>query len=252
MSVFVENGCGRVSLKIAFSPIESMKVQVIQGPKPLLKAGGIHIVVDVIRAFTVAHIAMAQGADQIRLVESIPTAFALKGQSPEYILAGERDGLPVPGFDLPNSPYKFSQLNLKGKTLILKTTYGTEAALHALHGAQVFVAGFINAKKTALFVKHLEANTHQKIITIIASHPTSDEDLACAQYIQGLITGHNQITVEEVTRRIQMSDCAKKFQDRSQTAFDPRDLEICAKESDSAVVLRVANGQFPTIKRAVV
>jgi 2-phosphosulfolactate phosphatase len=250
--VFVENGCGRVSLEAPFFPIEAMKVQIIQGPKPLLRDGGIHIVVDVIRAFTVAHIAMAQGAHQIRLVESIPTAFALKGQSPESILAGERDGLPVPGFDLPNSPYKFSQLNLEGKTLILKTTYGTEAALHALHGAQAFVAGFINAKKTALFVKHLETNTHEKIITIIASHPTSDEDLACAQYMQGLITGRNQITVEEVTRRIRMSDCAKKFHDQSQTAFDPRDLEICAKESDSAVVLRVAKDIFPTIKKAVV
>jgi 2-phosphosulfolactate phosphatase len=229
-----------------------MEIHIIQGSKTPLEAGGIHIVIDVIRAFTVAHIAIAQGAHQIRLVDTIAAAFALKGQSPEYILAGERDGLPVPGFDLPNSPYKFSQLNLKGKTLILKTTYGTEAALHALHGAQVFVAGFINAKITALYVKQLEANNQKKIITIIASHPTSDEDLACAQYIQGLITGHNQITVEEVTRRIQMSECAKKFQDRSQTAFDPRDLEICAKESDSAVVLRVAKGQFPTIKRAVV
>jgi len=229
-----------------------MKVQIIQGPKPLLKAGGFHIVVDVIRAFTVAHVAMTQGARQIRLVESISTALALKRQNPEYLLAGERDGLPVPGFDLPNSPYTLSKLNLQGKTLILKTTYGTEAALNALQGAHVFVAGFINAKITALYVKQLAANNQKKSITIIASHPTSDEDLACAQYIQDLITGRNRITVAEVTKRIRMSDCARKFYDRSKTAFDPRDLEICSKESDSAMVLCVTKAKVPTIERLVI
>jgi 2-phosphosulfolactate phosphatase len=226
-----------------------MKVQIIQGPKAPLEAGGIHIVIDVIRAFTVAHIAIAQGAHQIRLVDTIATAFALKRQNPEYILAGERDGLPVPGFNLPNSPYTLSKLKLQGKTLILKTTYGTEAALNVLQGAHVFVAGFINAKITALYVKQLASNNQKKTITIIASHPTSDEDLACAQYIQGLITGRNKITVAEVTKRIRMSDCARKFYDRSQTAFDPRDLEICSKESDSAVVLRVTKAKLPIIER---
>lgn len=229
-----------------------MKVQIIQGPKPLLKAGGFHIVVDVIRAFTVAHVAMTQGVRQICLVESISAALALKDQNPEYILAGEHNGLPVPGFDLPNSPYTFSTLNLQGKTLILKTTYGTEAALNALQGAHVFVAGFINAKITALYVKQLAANNPKKIITIIASHPTSDEDLACAQYIQDLLTDRNKITVEEVANRIRMSDCARKFSDRSKTAFDPRDLERCSQESDSAVVLRVTKAKFPIIERVMI
>jgi 2-phosphosulfolactate phosphatase len=250
--VFVDVSCGKVSLKIPFSKIEAMEVHITQGPKPQLEAGGIHIVVDVIRAFTVAHIAMAQGAYQICLVDTIAAAFALKHQSPEYILAGERDGLPVPGFDLPNSPYKFSKGNLKGKTIILKTTYGTEAALNALHGTHVFVAGFINAKRTALYVKRLEADNQKKIITIIASHPTSDEDLACAEYIQDLITGHHRMTVEEVTNRIRKSHCAKKFYDESQAAFDPRDLEICSKEDDSAVVLRVTKAMFPTIERVII
>lgn len=228
-----------------------MEVHIIQGPKTPLGAGGIHIVLDVLRAFTVAHIAIAQGGRQICLVDTIAAAFALKRQNPEYILAGERDGLPVPGFDLPNSPFTFSKLNLQGKTLILKTTFGTEAALNALHGSHVFVAGFINAKITALYVKQLASNNQKKIVTIIASHPTSDEDLACAQYIADLITGHKGITVEEVTNRIRLSDCAKKFYDRSETGFDPRDLEICSKESDSALVLCVTKAKVPIIERVV-
>ncbi|MCA9422621.1 MAG: 2-phosphosulfolactate phosphatase, partial [Nitrospira sp.] len=180
---------------------------------------------------------------------SIKTALALKQQNPEYILAGERDGLPVPGFDLPNSPYAFSQLNLQEKTLILKTTYGTEAALRALQGAHVFVAAFINAKRTALDVKQLNANNQRKTIRIIASHPTSDEDLACAQYIEDLITDRHRIPVEDVTKRIRTSDCAKKFVDPSQPAFDPRDLELCSQESDSAVVLHVTKAGLPTIEQ---
>ncbi len=228
-----------------------MKVQIIQGPTPALHSTGIIVVIDVLRAFTSAHVAFTQGARQIRMVDSITAGLALKEQQPDYILAGEVQGLPVPGFDLPNSPFQLSQCNFQSKTLILKTTYGTKAALHALSGTQVFVAGFINAKQTAFYIKKLGSTSHSLFITLIASHPTSDEDLACAEYIRDHLTGHHSQTADEITQRIQRSEGAKKFHDRSQVAFDPRDLDICAKESDSPIVLGVEKGPHPIIMRAL-
>ncbi len=226
-----------------------MNIHIVQGPRPPLQSPDIIIVVDVIRAFTSAHVAFTQGVRQIYLVDSISTGLALKSRHPEFILAGESNGLPIPGFDLSNSPFQFSRCNFRDKTLILKTTHGTEAALHAFRNLPVFVVGFINAKKTADWIRTMDTLTPLSNITIIASHPTSDEDLACAEYIRGYLTDHQPLTAEEVTGRIHMSACAKKFHDPSQAEFDARDLDMCARESPSPFVLRVVKGPYPSITR---
>lgn len=60
------------------------------------------VVVDVMRAFTVAAWAFHRGAERIVFAETLDEALELKARHPGWLAF--QDGPVVPGFDLANSP----------------------------------------------------------------------------------------------------------------------------------------------------
>lgn len=113
-------------------------------------AGNLAVVVDVLRATTSMVHALAAGADSVRPCGEIDEAFRLaRTFSPgNVVLGGERQGLPIEGFDRGNSPASYDEETCRGKTLIMTTTNGTRAILASLDADRVFVAAFANAKAT--------------------------------------------------------------------------------------------------------
>ena len=113
-------------------------------------AGGVAVVVDVLRATTVMVQALAAGAKAIVPCAEVDEARARAGEFPAgtAVLAGERQGLPIPGFDFGNSPDDFTREVCAGKTLVMTTTNGTRAILASLGADRLFVASFANRKAT--------------------------------------------------------------------------------------------------------
>ena len=216
-----------------------MKLTITQGTTTAYPAADINIVIDVIRAFTVSHVAFLRGAREIFLVNTVEEAFALKAQYPEYLLAGEVAALPITGFDLDNSPHTFSTADLGNKSLVQKTTNGVKGTLLALSAPTVFVTGLSNARKTALHVKRLASNIPHCRINIIASHPQDDDDLACAEFIQDQLRGDSSIFLEDVQSRIKSARSAKKFFDPQQPEFNDKDIAFCLREVDCDFVMQV-------------
>lgn len=100
------------------------------------------VVFDVLRATSSMITALAHGAAEIYPVRTIEEAFALKKQLPHAVLAGERHGDPIPGFEVGNGPQEY--LGLSGRTIISTTTNGT-IALRACDGAaRVLVGAMLN------------------------------------------------------------------------------------------------------------
>ncbi|MFC7641156.1 2-phosphosulfolactate phosphatase [Streptosporangium lutulentum] len=97
------------------------------GIAELVEAPSVAVVVDVMRAFTVAAWAFAQGAEKIVLAESLDEALALKARHPNWVAL--KDGPPAPGFDTVNSPGLLRSMDLGGRTVVQKTTAGTVGAL---------------------------------------------------------------------------------------------------------------------------
>src|ERR1700694_6285004 len=95
------------------------------------EARGVVIVIDVIRAFTVAAYAFAGGASRLWLVRTTDEAFALRQREPQALLAGEIGGRLIPGFDYNNSPSLMAEGNIKGRTIIYHTRAGTQGAAGA-------------------------------------------------------------------------------------------------------------------------
>lgn len=198
--------------------------------------------IDVIRAFTFAHYAFLGGARRILLAESEEAAFALKERYSGYMLAGERNGLYIPGFDLDNSPHHARQADLKGRTLVQKTTNGVRAALHAAGAERLYVTGFVNARVTAEHVRS-EVQFEREgggTIQLVASHPTGDDDLACAEYIRDLLSGDWKPSDSALTRgRIRSCEAARKFYDAARPEFLKEDMELCLKERSDGFVMEV-------------
>ncbi|APH67983.1 MULTISPECIES: 2-phosphosulfolactate phosphatase [Bacillus] len=228
-----------------------MPVTIYQGHHHSLAPADINIVIDVIRAFTVAHYAFIGGAKEILLVGTAEEAFALKDTYPDYVLTGEEKGVGISGFDLDNSPKRMAMQDMADKRLIQKTTNGVTAALGALKAKHLFVTGFSNAKTTAEHVKTLAVT--DCVMNIVASHPSGDDDMACAEYIKGIIEGTNAVTAAEVIERIKRSSVAEKFFDRSQPLFDPEDISYCTKELTGDFVMKVKQErEVPTIERVII
>jgi 2-phosphosulfolactate phosphatase len=108
--------------------------------------GGMAVVIDVLRSTTTMVTALAAGCVCIRPCVEIDEARRLAGQMPagRVLLGGERDGSPIAGFDLGNSPRQFTCAICRGMTLVLTTTNGTCALLHASAADRVLLGAFVN------------------------------------------------------------------------------------------------------------
>jgi 2-phosphosulfolactate phosphatase len=113
--------------------------------------GGIAVVVDVLRATTVMVQALASGCEAIIPCTEIEEAKEVAAGLPpgSVLLAGERQGLPIPGFDLGNSPSEFVPEVCRGSTLVMTTTNGTRAILASRQAKRVYIAGFTNLRATS-------------------------------------------------------------------------------------------------------
>jgi 2-phosphosulfolactate phosphatase len=100
------------------------------------------VVFDVLRATSTMITGLEHGVKQFFPVETVEAARARRAADPSLLLAGERGGLPLEGFDLGNSPAEFKEIS--GKSVVLTTTNGT-VALQRVRGAKrIYVGALLN------------------------------------------------------------------------------------------------------------
>ena len=119
-------------------------------------AGSTAVVIDVLRATTVMIHALAAGCRAIIPCLEIEEALAIHKSFPQghAFLGGEREGRPIDGFDLGNSPADYTAEICKGRTLVMTTTNGTRAIQKCCDAEKVYVVGFVNLADEFLSVDH--------------------------------------------------------------------------------------------------
>ena len=116
------------------------------------RARGIAVVIDVFRAFTTACYATAGGARVIP-VAAIEQALALRARHPDWLLAGEREGRDLPGFDFGNSPARIAAAQLAGRTLVHTTHAGTQGITAATAADEVLSGSLVNAAAIVRYIR---------------------------------------------------------------------------------------------------
>lgn len=209
------------------------------------------VVVDVMRAYTVAAWAFARGAEKIVLAGSLDEALALKGRHPDWVAL--KDGPAAAGFDAVNSPGLLRSVDLAGRTVVQKTTAGTVGALAVREADLVLCAGFVVAEATAQVLRARECGSVTFVVT--GEDGRADEDLACAQYIAGRAAGAGTAPAEYL-RRAGGSRAAHELAEGVREGVHPDDVALCleldrfpfamvAALDDSLMVLRPYAAPLP-------
>jgi len=140
-------------IDVAFTPAET-------GP------AHVAIVVDVMRATSTIAQALASGYRRVLCCREIDEARALREQlGDEAVVGGERNAVPIEGFDLGASPRDY--LEPRAETAILTTTNGTRTVLAAAANAEIVLLGSL---------LNLEA------VAAAALAPGEDITVVCAGY----------------------------------------------------------------------
>ncbi len=192
------------------------------GTADLCEAPSVAVVVDVMRAFTVAAWAFAQGAEKIVLAESLEEALALKARHPDWMAL--KDGPPAPGFDLVNSPGLLRSVDLGGRTVVQKTTAGTVGALAVKEASLVLCAGFVVAEATARLLRTRGGDSVTFVVTGEAGQ--AEEDMACAQYIARRAT-ETGTDAAAYLRRAADSRAAAELAEGVRQGVHPDDVALC-------------------------
>ncbi len=106
------------------------------------KENQIVVAIDVLRATSAMCTAFDNGVKKIIPVSTIEEAKEYKSNG--YIVAAERKGEKVEGFDLGNSPFGYMNDKYKGATIVITTTNGTRAINMAKEADTVVIGSLLN------------------------------------------------------------------------------------------------------------
>lgn len=176
---------------------------------PLGPEVDVAVVVDVLRAFTVAPWCLERGAARLLLAPSLEAAVSAGARGAVLL----KDGAPDSRFNLPNVPGAIATADLAGRTVIQKTGNGTRVA-HAARGAgEVLCASFVTAGATVEYLRHRDADDIAFVVT------EGDEDLALAEYVIACLDGATEAA--PFVERVLASDAALELQERAHGAAFP-------------------------------
>ena len=173
---------------------------------------GTVVVVDVIRAFTTAAYALAAGAAEIWLADSVDDALALGAAHRGSVVMGEDHGLRPEGFDLPNSPVMASRADLDGRVVVQRTSAGTRGAVAAVDADRIFVTGLATATATARVVGSVGPDAPTYVITgRLPDRPDrlGPDDLLTAEFVEDVRLGR-PVDPAEVARAVAATEEATR------------------------------------------
>lgn len=187
------------------------------------------VVIDVLRSFTTAAVALASGARAIYPVAGISPALALLGRMPQAVSIGAVvGGDPVPGFDFGNSPARLLQADLAGKTVVMSTAAGVRGLQRFRRARRLYAASLVCARATAEAIRAAGAQEVCFVITGEWVDRDGDEDVACADYIESLLRGEPAAPAQ-FAQRVRDSDFGRRFASGNWPNLSAADLELCAQ-----------------------
>jgi len=151
-----------------------------EGCKLARECGAVAIVVDSCRASPTIVTLLDRGATEVMAVSEVSDARALAKAITNALLAGERKGLKLPGFDLGNSPLEVLREDVAGKAVVFTTTTGARRLVEAIGAAAILVGSPLNADSVAGLAGDM-ARTRGRDVVVIPAGLASDPSCYCSE-----------------------------------------------------------------------
>src|SRR5580704_8523497 len=189
-----------------------MKISIQSLLEGATRATGTVAIIDVFRAFTTAAVALANGASRIVMVSTVEEALALRDAGIGQICMGEVRGRAPAGFDFGNSPFEVSTVDFNGKTIIQRTSAGTQGIVSASRANRLFAASLVTADATVRAM----LSESPDLITLVAMGDNgvkrTDEDELCALHLRNRLEGRSG-DADAVRRLILVGGEVGRFRD---------------------------------------
>ena len=211
--------------------------EMLEGAK---SARGTAVIIDVFRAFSLECYFFARGARRVFAAGELETAYELKRQYPQALLAGERHGFPLPGFDCGNSPHLIGAFDLRGRTVIHTTSAGTRGLAAASDAEELLTGSLVNARAIADYLLAKQPRTVTLVGMGLEGNASAAEDVLCARYIESLLRG-TPLTPDYLRERIELlkSGSGQRFFDPElQQAMPREDFDLCTAVDRFSFVIR--------------
>ncbi|MCF6184872.1 MAG: 2-phosphosulfolactate phosphatase [Bacteroidales bacterium] len=157
------------------------------------------VMIDAIRASASICTAFMNGVKFIVPVSEIETALSYKKLN--YIIAGERNGKKLNGFDFGNSPFNFTEEKIKGEKLAFTTTNGTQAVNLVKNdkhkNTELIIGSFINI--SALTEYLIKKNKNILILCSAWKNTVNIEDTLFAGRLAHLLLQKQKFETPEAT-----------------------------------------------------
>jgi 2-phosphosulfolactate phosphatase len=116
------------------------------------------VIIDIFRATSSICYGIQNGAEAIIPVSEVEECAAYREKGGDYLLAAERNGEVVAGFDFGNSPFSYTAEKVAGKTVVLTTTNGTHALHLSRSAKQILIGSFLNITALCNYLRGREGN----------------------------------------------------------------------------------------------
>lgn len=223
-----------------------MKVSRLRGLGAAAEARGHVVVIDVLRAFTTAACAISVGARRIVLVADADEALRLRTTLDRAVVVGEHEGRKIAGFDYGNSPAEILAQDLTGRTVILRSSSGTQGVVQASDATEILLGSLVVAHATELYLRE---HAHECTLLAMGSPfgGDGDEDDACADLLETRLRGE-RIDRATVLDRVRSSDAGQLALDPAADWIAPEDLAIACQldRFDFALPVRRAGNLLVT------
>lgn len=212
---------------------------------PEALAEGTVVVLDILRATSTITYALAAGAKRVIPCGEIEEARQLAERISEHdggkrpLLAGERHGLTIEGFDLGNSPREYTDASVGGRTLVFTTTNGTRAMLHCRQARQVLLGSFVSLKAVVTRLRDAE-NVH--LLCAGTEGEITREDVLAAGAITHELMRPDDPLSAGAWSRCELNDQARIARDSWQSALPPAEL-FAARDSHDWLARALADSK---------
>jgi 2-phosphosulfolactate phosphatase len=198
-------------------------LHLVEGAK---KARGTTVIIDVFRAFSLACYMVDKGAERIIPVADVQTAYRLRGENPDYLLAGERNNMKPDGFDFGNSPYLIRDCDFTGKTIVHATSAGTKGVVHATAADEILTGSFVNADAVIRYIKWKNPSEISLVCMGYSAACPVEEDNLCAEFIQNALENRSS-DFPEMVKTIRHTSGRRFFAEDMQKHCPSEDFNLC-------------------------
>lgn len=216
-----------------------MNIEILHMIEGAKKAKGTTVIIDVFRAFSVEAYFFASGAIEIIPVGDVNLAYELKEKNPDFVLAGERKGKILPGFDVGNSPSDVIKLDCLGKTVVHTTSAGTQGIANAVNADEILGASLVNARATAEYIKNKNPENVSLVCMGLEALSQTEEDNLCALYIKSILEG-TDIDLQTEIENLKYTSGAKFFDKAQNDVFPEEDFYLCTQVDKFEFVIKMS------------